>query len=280
MPLAFYIGFLSISWSDILDITLVAVLFFNVYKLIKGSVALRVVIGFLSLYFIFLLVKATEMKLLSEILGQFMNVGVFIAVILFQQEIRKFLLLVGKTTNLKDSPFLNLFKFGNPKESNQIEVSPILEAMKSLGGTNTGALIVVSNSPNLKFFEESGDILEAQISKRILISIFFKNSPLHDGAAIIHGNRIVAARCILPISENKDIPADLGMRHRAAIGMTEATDSVVLVVSEETGQLSFVEDGVIFHNSSIMQIRKKLNDYLAQGNTKIEITAQNNEKLQ
>ena len=158
----------------------------------------------------------------------------------------------------------NFFNFGKTNNKDNYDITSIIEALKSLGATNTGALIVVSKDDELKFFAETGDILDAKVSKRLLMSIFFKNSPLHDGAVIIHKGRVVAARCILPVSENQNIPASMGLRHRAAIGMSEERDDVVvLIVSEETGQLSYVANGEIFHNLSPIEIRTKLNEYLA-----------------
>ncbi|MDW7693262.1 diadenylate cyclase CdaA [Flammeovirgaceae bacterium SG7u.111] len=279
--LAFQVGFLEIGWKDILDITLVTVLLYNVYKLIRGSIALRVSIGFLSLYLLYLVVKASEMELLSSILGQFMSVGVLGALIIFQSEIRKFLLLIGKTTSLRDFTFFNFFNVNGTLDKNSFDITPIIDAMKTLGGTNTGALIVISKNEDLKFFVETGDVLDAQISKRILMSIFYKNSPLHDGAAIIHNSRIVAARCILPVSDNPNIPANLGLRHRAGIGISEAYDVVVLIVSEETGQLSFVRGGKISHNLSAIEIRQLLNEYISGNKVdkKKVIQAESNPKI-
>jgi uncharacterized protein (TIGR00159 family) len=265
--LLFNVGFLEIRFVDILDISLVAILLYNIYKLLRGSVALRVSLGFLSVYLVYLVVKATEMEMLTSILGQFMSVGVLGAVIIFQNEIRKFLLLVGKTTSLKDFTFNSLFNFKKVGQKDGYDISPMIEALKSLGATNTGALIVISKDDTLRFFAETGDILDAQVSKRLLMSIFFKNSPLHDGAVIVHKSRIVAARCILPVSENQNIPASMGLRHRAAIGISEERDDVaVLIVSEETGELSFVTSGSIFHNLSPLEIRTKLNEYLSRKN--------------
>lgn len=260
MILLFNIGFLEISWVDIIDIVLVSTLLYQVYNLMKGSVAVRIFLGFLSLYLIFLVVKAAEMELLTLILEQFMGVGVLAIFILFQQEIRKFLLLIGKTTVFNQANvFMNLWRRSD--QPHAIEITPIVEAAKSLGGSNTGALIVLSRTSELKFYAESGDIIDAQISKRLLLAIFNKYSPLHDGAVIIYENRILAARCILPVTEKENLPAQFGLRHRAAIGMTEVTDTLVLVVSEETGQMSTVKNGVIEHNLSAQELRKKINEF-------------------
>ena len=141
-------------------------------------------------------------------------------------------------------------------------MTPIIEAVKTMGGSNTGALLVFSKNSELKFYAESGDILDSVVSKRLLVSIFNKYSPLHDGAAIIYKNRIKAARCILPVSESEDLPASMGLRHRAALGMSEITDTLILVVSEETGQFSIARNGKIFTNLSPKDIRFRLNRYL------------------
>lgn len=261
MIFLFNIGFLEISWKDIIDIVLVSILLYQVYKLMKGSVAVKIFLGFLSLYLIYLIVRAAQMELLSTILGQFMSVGVLAAIILFQQEIRKFLLLVGKTTVLnRDNFFYGLPWRKNPMKD--LNITPIIEAAKNLGGANMGALIVFSKTSELKFYTDSGDLIDAVISKRLLQSIFNKYSPLHDGAVIIHNGRIKAARCILPVSDQENLPAQFGLRHRAAIGMTEVTDTLVLVVSEETGQMSIVRNGTLFHNLSTQELRKKINEYL------------------
>lgn len=256
------IGFLEINWVDFIDIALVSFLLFQVYKLMKGSVAVKVFLGFLSLYLIFLVVEAAEMELLSAILGQFMGVGVLAVIILFQQEIRKFLLLVGKTTAFERENFFKNFPWRKSDAGKNFNITPIIEAAKTLGGSNTGALVVLSKSSELKFYAESGDPIDALVSKRLLLAIFNKNSPLHDGAVIVHNDKIKAARCILPVSEREDLPAQFGLRHRAAIGMSEATDTLIIVVSEETGEMSAVRNGVIFHNLSTQELRMKINEYL------------------
>lgn len=259
----FNIGFLEVTWVDIVDILLVSFLLYQVYKLMKGSVAVRIFLGVLSLYLIFLIVRAAQMELLGLILGQFMGVGVLAAIILFQPEIRKFLLMIGKTTDFnKENFFSNLVIWKRKDQGRAFNVTPVIEACKTLGGSNTGALIVFSRDSGLKFYAESGDIIDAVLSKRLILSIFNKYSPLHDGAVIIFNGRIKAARCILPVTENDNLPAQFGLRHRAAIGMSETTDTLVLVVSEETGQLSLAWNGKLLHNLSPQEIRKKIYEYL------------------
>ncbi len=263
MILLFKIGFLDVSWMDIIDILAVTLLLYQVYNLMKGSIASKVFLGFLLLYLTYLMVNAAQMELLSAILGQFMGVGVIALIVLFSPEIRKFLLLIGKSTSLKESLFKNL-PWTKGHNGNKFDYTAVIEAAKTLGGTNTGALIVFSKESALKFYVDSGDHIDGVISKRLLLSIFNKNSPLHDGAVIIHNGKILAARCILPVSDQDNLPAQFGLRHRAAIGMSETTDTLVLVVSEETGQISIVRKGAMHHNLSLAEIRQIINEYFTE----------------
>lgn len=262
-----HIGFLEITWIDIIDILLVSLLLYQMYKLMKGSIAVKIFLGLLSVYLIYLIVKALKMELLTAILGQFIGVGVIAAIILFQQEIRKFLLLIGKTTFIENEI---VWPWKKQVKKDVLNLNPIIETAKILAGSNTGALIVFAKGSELKFYAESGDILDAQISKRLLIAIFQKNSPLHDGAVIIANGRIKAARCILPVSESDQLPANFGLRHRAAIGMTEVTDSVVLIVSEETGQIALSVNGKMDTNLSKSELKSKLNFYLYETSEKLK----------
>jgi diadenylate cyclase len=261
LTLLFKIGFLEVSVVNIIDITLVSILLYQVYKLLRGSVAIKIFLGFLSIYLMYLMVSALRMELLSIILGQFMGVGVIAALIIFAPEIRKFLLLIGRSSFLSNENILQELLFWKKRDSNAFNINPIIEASKSLSGTNTGALMVISRNTELKFYAESGDILEAQISKRLLVSIFNKYSPLHDGAVIIYNGKVKAARCILPVTE-REVPAQFGLRHRAGIGMSEATDALVLIISEETGQVSLAKNGKILHNLSFQELRELINEYL------------------
>ncbi|MBO3270192.1 MULTISPECIES: diadenylate cyclase CdaA [Hymenobacter] len=259
MSSSFAIGFLRVGWIDVVDVLLVTVLFYQLYKLLTGSVALKIFLGLMSLYLTYLVVKAAGMELLTSILGQFMSVGVIASVVLFQQEIRRFLLNIGKATALER---VRMFSWRRETGGQRMSITPFVEAAKSLSGKNTGALIAFTMSTELKFYADSGDLIDAAISKRLLMSIFNKTSPLHDGAVIIANGRINAARCILPVSENPDVPASMGLRHRAAIGLTEVTDAVVLVVSEETGQVSLVRSGEVFRNLAPADLRARLNEFL------------------
>ena len=261
----FPINFLQFGWIDAADVLLVTVLLYQLYKLLRGSVALNVALGLVSFYLLYLVVKATGMELLTKILGQFMSVGVLASIILFQQEIRRFLLSVGKATALER---MRRWSWGRSVEAAPLAVGPFVEAAKSLSSKYTGALICFTQSSDLTPFAESGDRLDAEVSKRLLLSIFNKTSPLHDGAVIVARGRLQAARCILPVSENPDVPASLGLRHRAAIGLSEITDAVVLVVSEETGAMSLVRHGQVYRNLPTGELRALLNEWLQTGETR------------
>ncbi|MFY0651060.1 MAG: diadenylate cyclase CdaA [Cyclobacteriaceae bacterium] len=264
MILGFQIGFLDITIVDIIEVAILSVLLYQIYKLMRGSVAIKIFLGFLFLYLLFLVVKAANMELLSGILGQFMGVGVIAMIVLFQQEIRKFLLLLGKTTLFDEGNIIRSLKqmWREKYDDEHLNVTPVIDAIKSMGGSNTGALIVFSRDSELKFYANSGDRLEALVSKRLLLSIFNRHSPLHDGAVLIHNNSVVAARCILPVSEQDNLPAQYGLRHRAALGMSEATDTLTIIVSEETGQLSCARSGFMEYNLSIQELRNRINEYL------------------
>ena len=255
----FKVGFVEFRIIDLIDILLVTLLLFQLFKLIRGSVAEKVFIGFLVIYAVYLVVKTTDMVVLSSILGQFTGLGFLAAIILFQQEIRKFLVILGKSSFINPENFISWNRQKFESNFNAIIYS---DAAKTLSSTNTGALIVFAKSSELKFYQESGDLIDAIASKRLLLTIFNKNSPMHDGAAIIKNDRILAVRCILPISENNELPAYYGMRHRAAIGITEVTDSVVMVVSEETGMISLAFHGKLYYNLSPSELHRKLNSFL------------------
>lgn len=262
MILAFKIGFLEVSWVDFIDIGLVAILLYQVYKLIRGSIAVNIFLGILALYLIYLIVRAAQMELLTTILGQFMGVGVLATIILFQQEIRKFLLVIGRSTEVNRDTLLKSFTNWRPNQEEEFDVNEIIEAAKSLKATRTGALIVFSRDSELKFYVETGDPVDSVVSRRILLSIFNKNSPLHDGAIIIHKGKIKAARCVLPVSENDHLPPQFGLRHRSAIGMSESTDTLLMAISEETGRLILARNGVYIKGLKLKQVEQKILDYL------------------
>jgi uncharacterized protein (TIGR00159 family) len=242
---------------------MVTFILYQVYKLIKGTAALNIFIAVILFYVIYLLVKVLKMELMSMILGQFIGVGVIALIILFQQEIRRFLLHVGTTyiTRSRNSILRRFFSGKGNVKSRTLMAQIIAEACANMSEKNTGALIVIGQISSLHIYVETGDIIDAQMSVRLLENIFFKNAPLHDGAVIILNNKIYAARCVLPSSENMDIPAYFGMRHRAALGITEITDAIVVVVSEETGRISFVVNGKIENNISPEKLKELIERY-------------------
>lgn len=261
MIFLFKIGFLDVTWVDFVDITLVSVLLYQVYKLIRGSIAVNIFLGILALYLVYLIVRAAQMELLATILGQFMGVGVLAMIILFQPEIRKFLLVIGRSTEFRENFFKNMTTWRH-QYHDEFDVHEVIEAAKTLKATKTGALIVFSRDTELKFYAETGDALDAQVTKALLLSIFNKNSPLHDGACIIYKGRIKAARCVLPVSENDHLPAHYGLRHRSAIGMSENTDTLVMAISEETGRLILARNGKYIRALKLKQVEQKIVDYL------------------
>src|SRR6187200_3564450 len=261
MIFLFKIGFLEVSWVDFVDIALVSILLYQVYKLIRGSIAVNIFLGILALYLVYLIVRAAQMELLATILGQFMGVGVLAMIILFQPEIRKFLLVIGRGTEFRENIFKTIANWRHDYHDD-FDVNEVIEAAKSLKATKTGALIVFSRDTELKFYAQTGDALDATVNKRLLLSIFNKNSPLHDGAVIIYKGRIKAARCVLPVTENDHLPAHYGLRHRAAVGMSENTDTLIMAISEETGRLILARNGKYLRLIKLKQIEEKILEYL------------------
>jgi len=234
---------LKFSVLDVIDIILVALLLYYVYKLIKGTVAINIFFGIVISYLIYLLVDALQMKMLTKILGGFMSVGIIALIVVFQPEIRKFLLMIGSTNISKSGNLFKRLNFLKTQTGNLTDPDIIVAACTKMGSSKTGALIVLERNNNLDFLVTTGDEMNITVTQPILESIFFKNSPLHDGAIIIANNNIKATRVILPVNNEKNIPLRFGLRHRAAIGITEKTDALALVVSEETGQVSYIKNG-------------------------------------
>ncbi|HQQ84148.1 MAG TPA: diadenylate cyclase, partial [Cyclobacteriaceae bacterium] len=233
----------------------------QIYKMIRGSLAVSIFLGLLSLYLVYLIVSAVQMELLSKILGQFMGVGVLAMIILFQPELRKFLLVIGRSTDF-NRDFIKSLTLWRSRYQDTFDVHPVIEAIKNFKATRTGATIVFTRDTELRSYLETGDNLDAEISKRLLISIFNKNSPLHDGAVIIYKGRIKAARCVLPLSENDHLPPHFGLRHRSGIGMSETTDTLVVVVSEESGRLILARNGKYLRGLKLRQVEVKILEYL------------------
>ena len=252
--------FITFRWLDLIDILLVAIIMFQLYKLVKGTVAIRIFLGILAIYLFWKIVEALQMELLSEILGQFIGVGVLALIIVFQQEIRRFLLLIGNNSFFssgKSGKFFSLLKPSENKKEN-LNYKQIIKAVSTLSKTKTGALIIIDTHSELKYYASSGEKINATVSAAMLESIFFKNSPLHDGGVIIENNTILAARCILPVSENQEFPSHFGLRHRAAAGITETSRSIAVIVSEETGKISLAKEGKISYNIAIEELTEAL----------------------
>lgn len=241
-------AFITIGVFDILDILLVAFLMQQVYLLIRGTTALNVFIGILTFYVLWRLVKALDMQLLGSILGQVIGVGVIAIMIVFQQEIRRFLLIIGTRYMKDDRIYLeNLIpaNFKSHITKPNLNVKAVVEACSNMAEIRTGALIAITGKSDLKMYYRSGEVIDAQVSSELIKTIFFKNNPLHDGGMIIVDNRIQSARCVFPVSEKVDLPKYFGLRHRAALGISENTDAIVIVVSEESGQIAYFKSGMI-----------------------------------
>jgi len=249
----------QISVLDIIDIFLVAIIFFQIYRIIRGTAAFTIFIAIFFIYLFWIIVKALNMELISALLGQVIGVGVLALIIVFQQEVRRFLLVLGNRYITGRRFSLSRFfsavgsDAGSPKEAEEI-----VRACEKMASKNTGALIVIGRKSNLTLYSDGGEIIKAQISAELLETIFFKNTPLHDGAVLIEGHKILAARCPLPTTERVDVDPRFGMRHRAAIGMSEHSDALIIVISEETGYISVVEEGEIRENISSNELRNIL----------------------
>lgn len=263
----FQIGFLSIRIIDIIDIFIVTFLLYKLYNLLRGGVAINIFIGLLTVYALYwVCVKVLNMELLGTVLGQFISLGFIALIIVFQQEVRRFLIVLGTNNILTKNSFTKQILPWNWQfqKNPPLEISAIVKACRQMSKDRTGAIIVLAKSSQLKYFSNTGDLMDADITQRLIESIFFKNSPLHDGAIIISNNKIKAARCVLPVTENVELPAHLGMRHRAGIGITEQSDALAVVVSEETGEISYSREGQIRINVSPDELEKILRDEFEQ----------------
>ena len=260
-------GFLEMSFADILDIFLLGLIIFFAFKWLRGSSAMSIFVAIVSLYLIRVLVSAFNMRLMTAIMETVLDVGVIALIIIFQPEIRKFLISLGNRymNSAKGREIVNriLGKRGVSMADSET-VNDITEACRRMSEDKTGALIVIAHRTPLDDIISTGDMIDAAIHRRLIMNLFFKNSPLHDGAMVISGDRIIAVRCTLPITERTDIPASFGMRHKAAIGITETSDADAVVVSEETGRISFVKEGNVTHIQNINELKLLLNTSLGE----------------
>ncbi len=260
----FLTGFFDIRIIDIIDVLLFSFLLYEIYNLIKGTAGIRIFIGIIAVYLIWKVVKALQMQLLSEILGQFISVGFIALIVVFQPEIRQFLLLVGNTRIIRSNRQRFLFWKFRIENPLLLHIGTIVKACKKLSDTGTGALIVIARQNELKSYIATGQPVEAKISEFLLETIFFKNSPMHDGAVIIVGNLIRAAKCILPVSGSLGIPARCGLRHRAAVGITEKSDAIAIIVSEERGTISYAWEGRLTENVTPSELSKFLEEMIKE----------------
>ncbi len=251
-------AFIHIRLLDVIDIILVALLLFQLYMLIRGTVAFNIFLGIAIIYIFWWAVRALKMELLSSILGSVLGVGVIALIIVFQQEIRRFLIYIG--SKYVDGNRISFEKILNlPFDSkSSVKIRSILKAVMQFSQEKTGALIVIRRKSNMDMYAETGDVLNAETSSRLFSSIFNKTSPLHDGAVIVENDKVKAARVILPVTEKLDLPPEYGLRHRAGLGISEVTDSLVIIVSEENGQISIAENGILQKNIQSKALKEKL----------------------
>lgn len=251
--------FLGIRFLDIIDIFLVAYLLYNLYKMIRGTVAINILLGVFILILTWLLVDALDMKLISSILDAIVSVGAIAFIVLFQEEIRALFQSLG--SRYKSNRW---FKMENIMAKNKksgmmnIYINPIVDACENLASTKTGALIIITKTSELMDIVKTGELVNSHISSVLIENIFFKNAPMHDGAMVITANRIKAAQCILPISHNTDLPKNLGLRHRAGLGISQKSDAMVIIVSEERGEISFAYNGELKRNITPNQLKDLL----------------------
>jgi diadenylate cyclase len=258
------LAFIEFRWVDIVDIAVVAILLFELYNLLKGTVAINIFFGIVAFYFLWKVVNAFEMKLLSEIFGAFVSVGFIALIVVFQPEIRKFLLLLGTQgfINKKRKRFL-FWRIDMRNPEIPLDVDKIILACRNMSENKIGALIIIAKVSGLEQYVETGERIDANVSELLIENIFFKNSPLHDGALIIQHNKMIAARCILPVSGSQKIPASYGLRHRAAVGLTEQSDALAIIVSEETGLISYSRNGKLQTKVKPNQLKTYITEDLA-----------------
>lgn len=258
-----FLNFIDFEITDVIDIIMVAVLLYYIYKLVRGSVAINIFIGIVIIWGFWKLTELLGMEMISSLVGGFMQVGLIALIIVFQQEIRKFLLMIGSTNFANKRYFAKHFKFmrheGLTTETN---VDDIVGACERMSETKTGAILVIERNNSLDFIKSSGDEMSIKVNQPIIESIFYKNSTLHDGAVIIVNNLIVATRVILPVSNDRRIPLKYGLRHRAAVGISEKTDALSLVVSEETGGISYIKNGGFVHFKNLEELKDMLKEDL------------------
>lgn len=250
---------ITFRWIDLIDIALVSLLVYELYRLLKGSNVMRIFWSVVIIIIAWRVVDAFNMRLSGAILGAIVNVGLIALVVVFQPEIRKFLLMVGTKTQLDESVWRRLFFWrANIQAAKHTNYDAYIQACMHMSSSKTGALIIFQRRNELDEIIRTGQRIDAPVSAPLLESLFFKNSPLHDGAVIAKGNQILAARCILPVTSRTDIDPNLGLRHRSAIGISEQLDVISVVVSEETGAISYIVNGEVHHDVSASELQRFL----------------------
>lgn len=255
--------FIDISWIDVIDVLMVGLLIYWLIRVVRGTSAVNIFLGILLLYVIWIASRALGMKLLSFILGQVLGVGVVALLVIFQPEIRRFLLRISSSTS--QAAYKGLFSklFRQTARSGGMrpaELEELTAACSRMADTKTGALIALRHNSGLGEIIDTGDEIDARISRRLIENIFFKNSPLHDGALIIAGDKVMSAGCILPVSHDTSLPRYLGLRHRSALGIAQATDAIAVVVSEETGNISYAYKGELHQKLSSTDLENALSN--------------------
>lgn len=257
------LSILNLRWIDIIDILLVATLIYELYRLVKGTNVMRIFWAIIIIIFTWLIADSLKMRLTGELLGKIVNVGLIALVVVFQPEIRKFLLIIGTKTQLGGDSMLKRFQFWRHnmnQNTNKINFESYIQALRHMSESKTGALIIFQRFNEVEELVQTGERIDAIVSTALLEALFFKNAPLHDGAVIVKGNKVLAARCILPVTNRTDIDPNLGLRHRSAIGVTEQLDVISVIVSEETGSISYAVDGEIHHNVTPSVLRQFLEE--------------------
>lgn len=256
--------FINFSFVDIIDIILVALLLFYLYRLVRGTVAINIFIGIVIIYLIWKLTALLNMDVLSNLLGKFISVGFFALIVVFQQEIRKFLLLLGSTNFTNKRNVIRYFKFlSQTREASNLNLKILISSCDEMAKSKMGAIIVLQKNNSLDFTLNENNYSKIQLTPQVLESIFFKNSPLHDGAIVIKNNIIIATRVILPVSDRSNIPSRYGLRHRAALGITEKTDALVLVISEQTGKIVYFKNGSFFSIDNLETLKTSITQDLS-----------------
>lgn len=251
-------GWFTLRWIDLLDLGITTLLVYQVYKLLRGSIAINLFLGVLSIYAFWTVIRYLDMRLLDAILRQFLGLGVIAFIILFQPELRQFLLFLGRGRQFSENRLWRKYVAKDESDGMDQALMEVVQAMKRMAEHKIGALICLEKGSPINFVEETGIPIDAEISHSLLESIFTKNSALHDGAVVIFEGRIRAARCTLPVTNKSIEPDYLGIRHRAAVGVSERSDAVCLIVSEETGAMSIAHEGKLEYNVSPDQLYKAI----------------------